>query len=363
MEGKEKHYFTCANSAKGFQNLFDSNLADLQKLYILKGGPGTGKSTLMKKIGENYQLKGFDVEYIHCSSDPDSLDGMIVRDLGVGIVDGTKPHVIEPKAPGAVEEYVNLGIAWDIKRLEEATKEIKELSNKIAECYPNVYEQFQKALKVHDEWERVYISNMNMTAANQLTEQVIEKIFSGVEEKEHGRVYHRFFGGATSKGAVDFVENLTSDIKTRYFIKGRPGSGKSTMLKKILRSAEDLGLDIEVYHCGLDPDSLDMLLFPTLSVCIFDSTAPHEYEPSRTGDSIIDMYQKAIRFGTDEENELKLNGIKDRYRCLLNMGMFYLERAKQFHDELESYYINVTNFQLINEITDNLIQKIDARIQ
>ncbi len=363
MLGKERHYFTCAISAKGFQNLFDNNLSVLQKIYILKGGPGTGKSTLMRKIGEKYREEGFEVEYIHCSSDPDSLDGIVIRSVGVGIVDGTKPHVIEPHAPGVIEEYVNLGVAWDIKRLAQYSNEILELVHKIDECYPNVYEQFLKALRVHDEWERIYINNMNIQAANKVTEHMIAELFAKVVEKSNGYTYHRFFGGATFKGPVDYVQNLTSDMKLRYFIKGRPGSGKSTMLKKILRKAEELGVDVEVYHCGLDPDSLDMLLFPELSTCIFDSTAPHEYEPSRSGDSIIDLYQNAIRFGTDEENEIKLIGIKERYQCLLNMGIFYLERAKQLHDQLESYYISSTDFHKINEITDDLIVKIDERIK
>ena len=42
---------------------------------------------------------------------------------------------------------------------------------------------------------------------------------------------HRFLGAATPKGAVDFVPNLTEGLPHRYFIKGPPGPGKSTMLK------------------------------------------------------------------------------------------------------------------------------------
>ena len=32
--------------------------------------------------------------------------GIIIPALKIGLVDGTAPHVIEPKAPGAIEEYV-----------------------------------------------------------------------------------------------------------------------------------------------------------------------------------------------------------------------------------------------------------------
>ena len=81
MTTTSKHYFVCANSAKGFQNFFSSNLKGLNKIYILKGGPGTGKSSLMKKIGSTLEEKNYPIEYIHCSSDPDSLDGIICRPL------------------------------------------------------------------------------------------------------------------------------------------------------------------------------------------------------------------------------------------------------------------------------------------
>ena len=96
---------------------FDSSLEGLNRIFILKGGPGTGKSSLMKDAGTVWSEKGYDIEFLHCSSDPDSVDGVIITSLQVAIVDGTAPHVIEPKLPGAVEEYINLGEAWDSKAL------------------------------------------------------------------------------------------------------------------------------------------------------------------------------------------------------------------------------------------------------
>ena len=363
MLGVEKHYFACANTSKGFVNYFDSNLAGLTKIYILKGGPGSGKSSLMKHVGQHFLKLGCNIELIHCSSDSDSLDGVIVRDLKVGIVDGTKPHVIEPNAPGAIEEYVNLGIAWNIKQLAQFTEPILKLTKEISECYPKAYEQFEKALMVHDDWEAIYIHNMNFVAANQLTEEVLNEVFEQVKEGKQTTVFHRFFGGLTATGPIDYVMSLTENMKQRYFVKGRPGSGKSTMLKKILRKAESLHLEVEVYHCSFDPNSLDMILLPQLSICIFDSTAPHEYEPSKESDRVIDLYQRAIRFGTDEENEFRLASIKERYKSVLNQGIRYLQKAQQLQDELETYYIKTTDYHIIDLIADDLINRIYQRIE
>lgn len=358
-----KHYFACANTAKGFQNFFDSNLKNLDKIYILKGGPGTGKSSLMKKIGEAVTSHGTPVEYIHCSSDPESLDGIVIREISTAIVDGTSPHVIEPKAPGAIEEYINLGTSWDIAQLITHKKEILFLQSEISACYPKAYNCFSRALKLHDDWEKIYIDHMDFKKANLFTEDVVSKVLGKTYFNKKSCIMHRFFGGSTPQGPFDYVEPLTQNLQTRYFIKGRPGSGKSTMLKKILASAQTRGIDTEVYHCGFDPDSLDMLIFPELELCIFDSTAPHEYFPSKPTDYVLDMYTELITPHTDENFASELSDIAKRYKAINSEGISHLAYAKYLHDDLEKYYITATDFSIIDTITHTLLDKITSQLK
>lgn len=355
-----KHYFVCANSAKGFQNFFPSNLKGLDKIYILKGGPGTGKSSLMKKLGHVLEEKNYPVEYIHCSSDPDSLDGMICRPLSLGMVDGTSPHVIEPTAPGAIEEYINLGIAWDIPALSQYKKEILYLQEEISACYPKAYDQFAEALCIHDEWEKIYTDHMNFKKANILTQEVINEVLTTTQLSKKGTVVHRFLGGSTHKGSFDFVSNLISPIQNRYFIKGRPGSGKSTLLKKLLAAAQLRGLDVEVYHCGFDPDTLDMLIIPELDVCLLNSTAPHEYFPEKPLDHTIDMSKQLIPSDIDSIYEKELAQISKRYKLCIKDGISHLSYAKILHDDLEKYYIAATDFKVIDGIYEQLFEHIFA---
>ena len=105
------NFFVGANSGEGFQNLF-GELMDLEHTYdfmVLKGGPGVGKNTFMREIGRTMEQAGAKVEYLWCSGDPDSLDGVVLPELKCAIADGTSPHVIEPKYPAAVDRYVDLG--------------------------------------------------------------------------------------------------------------------------------------------------------------------------------------------------------------------------------------------------------------
>lgn len=353
-----KHYFACGNTSKGFQNLFATNLCGLSKLFILKGGPGNGKSTLMKKIGKKYE-SDYEVEYIHCSGDSQSLDAVIVRELGFGIVDGTAPHVIEPKLPGCIEEYVNLGAAWDTSLLKKSEDTIKRLNDEISQCYARAYVAFSKGIRIHDEWEDIYIKEMDFKKADELTESVLREVFSNTKQNcKESKIYHRFFGAATCDGSIDFVENLIEPMEKRYFIKGRPGSGKSTLLKKLLVRAQMKGLDVEVYHCGFDPGSLDMILLPEIKTVVFDSTAPHEYFPSRESDIIIDMYAELITPGTDEKYKDKLDNIVARYKACVAEGTSYLHRAKVLHDELEEYYKEATYFKVIELLTSQILASI-----
>ncbi|MED3561047.1 PRK06851 family protein [Bacillus xiapuensis] len=359
MVGKVKNYFAGGNTARGFHSLYDSNLKGLDRLFILKGGPGTGKSSLMKKIGNEWLEKGCNVEFLHCSSDNNSIDGVIIPALKVGIVDGTAPHVIEPQAPGAVEEYINLGEAWNSQKLRFHKNKIQRLTKQISESFQTAYATFKQALEIHDEWEKIYIGSMDFKKADQLTNKLIENFFGKMKLNKKADIRHRFLGAATPMGAVDFVPNLTEEITKRYFIKGRPGSGKSTMLKKLAAAAEERGVDAEVYHCGFDPNSLDMVILRELGIAIFDSTAPHEYFPNRDGDEIIDMYELLIEPGTDEIYADFISDISGKYKAKMTEATSYLAKAKDLHDELEEIYVSAMDFSVVEKIQSQIREKIN----
>ena len=59
-KNKEIHLFAAANTSGGFVSLFDNAFCrdGVSKIYILKGGPGCGKSTLMKNYAKSAKEKG-----------------------------------------------------------------------------------------------------------------------------------------------------------------------------------------------------------------------------------------------------------------------------------------------------------------
>lgn len=87
-------YFLGATSPTGFSSFFEQ-LVDNDapfRTYIIKAGPGCGKSSMMRRIADRMIAEEYDIELIHCSSDPLSIDGLLCNALKFAIVDGTAPH-------------------------------------------------------------------------------------------------------------------------------------------------------------------------------------------------------------------------------------------------------------------------------
>lgn len=354
-----KNYYAGSNSSQGFYSLYDEALKGLERLYILKGGPGTGKSTLIRQVGESLVEKGWGIEFLHCSSDNGSLDGVIVPALQVGIVDGTAPHIVDPKYPGAVDQIVNLGDYRDDSELIQHHKEIRELTDSIAESFSKAYSTFAEAKKAHDELEEIYLNAMDFRKADQVTEDLISNIFpETIESDTSAFTRSLFFGAATPEGPVDYIDNLTDGLKKRYIVKGRAGSGKSTMMKKIGRHAEELGLSVQYFRCAFDPESLDMVIIPSLETAILDGTAPHVIDPDRQNDEVVDMFDLCIdpRVEVDQVEELK--EAETPYKYSLQKGTNRLAEAKEKHDKLEEYYVNAMDFEAVQRKRDQIISEI-----
>ncbi|HET7616731.1 MAG TPA: PRK06851 family protein, partial [Bacillales bacterium] len=324
-----KHYYAGSNSSQGFYSFYEEALEGLERLFILKGGPGTGKSTLIRQVGEAMAVDGKDIEFLHCSSDNDSLDGVIIPELKAGIVDGTAPHIVDPKYPGVVDQIVNLGDCRNDAVLAEHASEIIALTDSIGATFGKAYEAFASAKKAHDDMEAIYLSAMDFGKADEVTEQLIGKIYpADVTDERNPVVKHLFFGAATPKGPVHFIDNLTEGLDKRYIVKGRAGSGKSTMMKKIGRRAEELGLGVHYFQCAFDPESCDMVIIPALSTAVVDGTAPHVIDPTRSNDEVVDMFESCIDTSVETERAAELREAEAPYKALMKQGTALLVEAK-----------------------------------
>jgi DNA replication protein DnaC len=345
--GKKKSYLASANTSAGFVSFFDYVLKDAERVYIIKGGPGCGKSTFIKRIGNDLLDAGFDIDFVYCSADADSLDAIVIHDIKFVIVDGTAPHVIDPKYPGAVERILYFGDFWDVDYLKSNKEKIKKLIDDINDEYQKFFMHFRNAKLIHDRWEKEYLIGMNFEKANVITENLIKEVVIGKKDKI-GKETHRFAGAATPQGQICFYKELTEGIKNRYIVKGRPGTGKSTMEKKIAKAALEAGYDVEFYHCAFDPNSVDMIIIPELSFAILDGTAPHVLDPG-PNDKLVDMFT-CIDTNIVHEEEDPIQAIQREYADEMRKAKAVYNRIKDLHDELEKIYVEATDFNDVNAL-------------
>ena len=121
-------FFLGATTPAGFKGYFEPLRHEPgMQMYLIKSGPGCGKSTLMKRLAQAAEQQGQPIEKIHCASDPDSLDGVVFLQKHAAILDATAPHVVEPDAPGADEIVVSLYHTIDSEKLATHRDEVKAL--------------------------------------------------------------------------------------------------------------------------------------------------------------------------------------------------------------------------------------------
>lgn len=330
---KLTYYYGAGNTSKGFRPLYNSIFKELDRIYSLNGGSNTFKTTLLKEIIDEYS-EDFEIEVIVSSIDCNEIEGLIIRKKNVGIINGTPLH---GKMNLNLENIKNidLDVFFESDIIEHNEKNIKFLKEKFNECMEFAQDEFEKALKIHDYWEGIYFPYLNFHKANELTDSIISLLREGFSKKDKkGKVIERYLGASTPIGAKDFVPNITEGVK-RYFLKGRAGTGKSTILKKIAKEISEYGYDIEVYACGFDPDSKDMVISRELNFAIFDSTPPHEYFPSRDGDEIIDVYKIYVEGEVDKIHKKELEKVSSGYKDQVSKGSSFLANGESIKNKLD----------------------------
>ena len=196
--------FMGANSPIGFCSFFEEiyNPYKNHHPYIIKGGPGTGKSTLMKKVARKAEEMGYETELIYCSSDPDSLDGIIVKDLNISVIDGTSPHTLEPKFPGAVENIINTGDFWDKKKLSQKSDVIRSLTLENSMHHFRSARYLSAAGAINDENIRLASSFIKEEKVNSFAVRFVSREMPAKRKKAAGKRIRRFISGITPRGVV-----------------------------------------------------------------------------------------------------------------------------------------------------------------
>ncbi len=360
MAGRIRKMFPGGNTPQGFFSFYDQMIhQEATKIFVLKGGPGTGKSTLMKKIGATMVENGFDCEYHCCSSDNDSLDGVVIPALQIAVLDGTAPHVVDPRNPGAVDEIVHLGDYWDEQGLQYAKEEILASNREISRLFQRAYD-YLAAAKIFLEQVESYYQDTNALSTGFLDTVYLtlsQQLFSRRSPQTNApSVRHLFATAITPQGYVSHLDTLVGHLGKRFIITGDEGTGKSTLIARLMESAVIHGFHVEAFHCAMDPQKVEHIIIPALDAAVITSVEPHFYQP-RVGDTLIDTKEFVKPIVNEKYLQEKAN-VRNMYRQCLTVAVEFIAKAKAEHDHLESFYVPHMKFQEINQRGESILARI-----
>jgi hypothetical protein len=351
-------YFLGANTPAGFYSLFDELYFPHfdGRLFVIKGGPGTGKSSVMKKVALEAENRGMTVERIYCSSDPSSLDAVLIDEIKTAVADGTSPHVIEPKYPGAVEEIVNLGECWDSSFLRINREGIIEKSFECASYHKRCV-RFLKAYEaLETDSRRLVFPSVDVKKLSDYAERLCIRLFPSDGGKKQGRVTRRFLSAVTPEGITLFEESVKDLCDRIICFEDEYGVCSALFMNFVLKNALKNGFDAVVCPCVTNPKKkIDHIIFPEKRLCFVSENSSHAFTAEKertvsykrfTDTALVRKHSARLRFNSRAATEL------------LDEAVMSLANAKSVHDELEKYYVSAMDFDLVHNMAQKLLDDI-----
>ena len=343
----QRSYFAAANGFSGFRSYFEDvfNPKDFLRLYVIKGGPGTGKSSMMKKIGKHFSTQGYEIEAIFCSSDPNSLDGIIINSKNgkIGVLDGTAPHETDAKIPGAVDEIINLGNSWNKNLLVENREKIIKLNEEKKRHYKNAYEYLKFAGMFFDTSIRcikeAYVKN---------DAQLINDIIFDIPHLNSSRKNSKRLFSAFGKNGYSRLDIVHAQGKKQLSIMGSYGS-EYIFMSRLVREIESRGASFIRFISPFSEKLTEGILLPDTQTFIAVNS-----DFSEKRDTSLFLDESILT-----SNKEKLNYYSKEFEEALSHAKKEFSAASDSHFKLEKIYTSAMNF---NEI-DDMLEKITVQIE
>lgn len=315
-------FFLAANSGRGFYSLYDG-FPERRGVFlsIIKGGPGTGKSGFMRRISAAAKQSGLDTEEIICSGDPDSLDALYIPALGRAWMDGTAPHVREPRVFAADAGYEDLGRFCAAPLGKNDAALVREINRDYKAVYSQAYRLLSAAAQTADCAHETPLSCTGASTISELIGEAGEPVF----------IKRRFLRAVSCNGRVRLAGTLR-ELCPRAVMLSDEG------LEHAARTAEEKGLSAIVCPQPLRPDKLDAVLLPERSLAFVSRAWESESTES-----------------IEAESENEYAPMLDE---LLDAACAQLAKAKGMHDELERVYRPYMDFAALTEYTERVISSL-----
>jgi len=355
---KQTYSFAASNGGSGFINYFPQVFSRslFKQIFIIKGGPGTGKSRFMRYIAKNAADAGCAIEYILCSSDPTSLDGIIIHPDGnllsetqlTGLFDGTAPHCADPGLPGACESIINLSEFWDSDVLYQNRDLLERLNQTKKAEYASCYRYLKAAAEIdHDIFQlrkRAVLYDKLNAAAARLADKLIKKT---ERTSQSPNVTYRLNRAISMSGCVD-THSFEKSARKNYYVTGDDEASQALMIS-LLQKFSEMGQKIQISAAPLSKSQIDGLYLPQQSISV---TA---YAKSDERGFCSENVEEGHMINTNRFVDREIQaGIRQRCRFALKCrdammlgAETALQNVKKTHFALEDVYIASMDFRAL----------------
>ena len=349
MNGNCIRTFLGANSSRGFFSLYPT-FSEKNRTIVIKGGPGSGKSGIMKKIGAEALRRGYFTEYCYCSSDAESLDGIRIPDLGLCVVDGTPPHTAEPNFPGAKDEIFYTGQFWDGARLTQSLSEIQDLSTHIKQCFAHAYRYLASAGAVAEDLRTEWIAKTNTEKLRSFASEFIKRHCR--HRVEEGTIHPRFLSSISPQGYVTNKDTVYTLADRVYVLKDPYGIG-SVFLEAVIETAYNYGHELYAFYDPLCSDIPVHVILPDEGIGFATDNHFVSFEPQNAYRIHLNRF-----VSTDNGAVARSKTAEGLIRACIREALHALKLEKEFHDDLEEYYVEAMDFRKLNAHVARLIKSI-----
>ncbi len=339
-------FFASANGYGGFKSYFGEVFSSesFDRIFVLKGGPGTGKSTLIKKIAKALENEKLNAELFRCSSDTKSLDGVIIEShkAKIAVIDGTAPHERDAVIPGAIDVIVNLGESLDQNVLSDSRESILALNNKKKSCYKTAYDKLLKSSLFDINIKAEIGSVINNNAMEDAIERVLGLGFQVNSSACGTRLISSF-----SKNGYASLEKFRTSLSDFYTVRGEYGSELAYM-SSLAERLEKNGVGFIKLISPLDSKSVEGIYFKNSNTAIICGDYDNVICDTR---DFIDVKEKSAFYE-------KMKALDHCRSIYLSEAAEALKEASSYHFELEKLYSTAVDFEIVNAKTENILAQL-----